>query len=88
MVCLKRCRADEAVGAVSAGSIVVHFDVLEYRLSHLLPGGESLAVNGLYLERVEEALGAGSSSPAEPPRQALTEPYVSLSTHTALVIQP
>ena len=29
-----------------------------------------------------------SSSPAEPPRQALTEPYVSLSTHTALVIQP
>ena len=51
--------ADGAVGAVLAGSIVVHFDVLEYGLPHLLSGGESLAVNGLNLERVEEALGTG-----------------------------
>ncbi len=29
-----------------------------------------------------------SSRPAEPPRQALTEPYVNLSIHTALVNQP
>jgi len=57
--CLKRFRANKAVGAVSAGSIVVHFDVLEYCLSHLLPGGESFTVNGLSLERVKEALGTG-----------------------------
>ena len=29
-----------------------------------------------------------SSSPAELPREALTEPYVNLSIHTALVTQP
>ena len=44
---------------MSAGSIVIHFDVFEYRLSHFLPGGESLTVNGLDLERVKETLGAG-----------------------------
>jgi hypothetical protein len=43
---------------VSAGSIVIHFDVFEYRLSHVLPGGESLTMNSLDLERVKEALGA------------------------------
>ena len=48
-----------SVGAVSAGSIVIHFDVFEYRLSHFLPGGELLTVNDLDLERVKEALGAG-----------------------------
>ena len=57
--CLKRFWADKAVGAVSAGSIVIHFDVLEYCLSHLLPGGESLTMNGLYLERVEKSIGTG-----------------------------
>jgi len=57
--CLKRFRADKAVGAVSADSIVVHFDVLEYCLSHLLPGAESLTVNGLNLERMEKAFGTG-----------------------------
>jgi hypothetical protein len=50
LLCLKRFRADEAVGAVSAGSIVVHFDVLEYRFPHGLPGGEYFAVYGLHLE--------------------------------------
>ena len=58
-LCLKRFRADVSVGAVSAGSIVIHFDVFEYRLSHLLSGGESLTMDGLDLERVKEALGAG-----------------------------
>ena len=58
LFCLKRCRADIAVGAVSADSIVVHFNVFEYRLSHLFSGAESFAVDGLHLERVEEALGA------------------------------
>ena len=56
--CLKRFRADKAIGAVSAGSIVIHFDVFEYRLSHFLPGGESLTMNGLNLERVKKALDA------------------------------
>ena len=32
--------------------------------------------------------GAKSSSPRELPSQALTEPYVNLSIHTALIIQP
>ena len=59
LLCLKCFRADKAVGAVSAVSIVVHFDVLEYGLSHFLPGGKSLTVYGLYLERVEKALGTG-----------------------------
>ena len=44
---------------MSVVSIVVYFDVLEYRLSHLLPSREPFAVNRLYLERAEEALGAG-----------------------------
>jgi len=59
LLCLKRLRADKAVGAVSAGLIVVHCDVLEHRLSPLFPGGESLTVYELYLERVEKTLGTG-----------------------------
>ena len=58
-LCLKRFRADVSVGAVSAGSIVIHFDVFKYCLSHFLPSGESLTMNDLDLERVKEALGAG-----------------------------
>ena len=46
-------------GAVSVVSIVIHFDVFEHRLSHVLSGGESLTVNELDLERVKETLGAG-----------------------------
>jgi len=37
---------------------------------------------------MEERLGAGSSHPGELPPEVLTEPYVKLSPHTALVIQP
>jgi len=59
LLCLKRLRADKAVGTVSAGSIGVHCDVLEHRLSHLFPGVESLTVYNLYLERVEKTLGTG-----------------------------
>ena len=44
---------------MSAGSIVIHFNVFKYGLSHNLPGGESLTVNGLDLERMKEDLGAG-----------------------------
>jgi len=57
--CLKRLRADVAVGTVSTGSIVFHFNVFKYRLSDMLPGGESLTVNDLDLECVKEALGPG-----------------------------
>jgi hypothetical protein len=45
--------------AVSAGSIVIHFNVLEYCLSHLFPGDESLPMNCLHLDRMKEALGTG-----------------------------
>jgi hypothetical protein len=56
---LKRRRADIAIGAVSAVSIVVHFDVLEYCLPHLLPGAEAFAMDCFHFERMKEALSAG-----------------------------
>lgn len=56
---LKRYRAEVAVGAVSAGSIVINFDVLENGLAHGLPCGESFTVDQFHLERVEETLGTG-----------------------------
>lgn len=56
---LHQLRADKAVGTVSAISIVIHFYVFEYRFSHFVPGGKSLTMNGLHLERVKEALGTG-----------------------------
>ena len=57
--CLKRRRADIAISAVSAVSIVVHFDVLEYCLPHLLQGAEAFAMDCFHLERMKEALSAG-----------------------------
>ena len=68
--------------------IVIRFDVLKDSMYSDASSGVAFAVNELDFQRVEKALHRRSSSPAEPPRQALTEPYVSLSTHTALVIQP
>lgn len=59
LLCLKRCRADIAVGAVSVGSIVVHLDVFEHAPARLRTRGEALAVDQLHLQGVEEALGAG-----------------------------
>ena len=50
LLCLERMRADVAVGALSASSIVIHFELLEYGLSHLASGGETFAVNGLDFE--------------------------------------
>ena len=58
-VCLKRFWADIAVGAVSAGTIVVHLDILEYRLPQERPGWGPLAENELHLQGVKEALGNG-----------------------------
>jgi hypothetical protein len=51
---LKRRRADIAIGAVSAVSIV-----LEYCLPHLLPGAEAFAMDCFHFERMKEALSAG-----------------------------
>ena len=42
-----------------ADSIVIEFDVFEHRFSHQLPGWKALAVNGFYLERVEETFCTG-----------------------------
>ena len=53
---------------MSAGSIVIDLDVFEYGLSHVLPGGESLTVNGLNLERVSMI------TLMEPPMIALMAP--------------
>ena len=52
-------RADVAVGALPCGSVVVHFNILEYGPTHVLTCGETLAVDHLHLESVEETLGAG-----------------------------
>jgi hypothetical protein len=59
LMCLKRLWADIAIGAVSASSIVIYFDVLEYCLSHFLPGSKPFSVNSFHLERVEETFGTG-----------------------------
>ena len=56
---LKRHRAEVTIGAVSAGSIVIHFDVLEDSLSQHGPAGKSLTVDGFHLEGMEEAFCAG-----------------------------
>lgn len=55
---LKRFRAEVAVGAMSACSIVIYFDIFKDRLSHKLSSGEPLTVNGFNFERVKEALRA------------------------------
>ncbi len=68
--------------------IVIRFNVLEDSAFSDASSHVSFAVNELDFQRVKKTLHRWSSSPAEPPRQALTEPYVSLSTHTALIIQP
>jgi hypothetical protein len=56
--------------------------------SCVVSGGVSLSVHALDFECLEETLDHRSSHPGEPPPEVLTEPYVKLSLHTALVIQP
>jgi hypothetical protein len=48
---------------VSAGSIVVYFNVFEYRLSHYLLCCISIAVYHFYFERLQEALRLLSDQP-------------------------
>ncbi len=57
LLCLKRFRADVAVGAVSAGPIVVCLNVFKHGVAHLLARGEALTVNRFHLQRVEKTLG-------------------------------
>ena len=54
---LKRFGSAIPVGAMSADTIVVHFDVLENRLTHDRSAGKPFAVDRLHLEGVEKALG-------------------------------
>ena len=68
--------ADHPDCAVQALPVVVQLNVLEHLPSHGFSGRESLAVNGLDLETVKEALGAGI---------VVT---VALSTHAAPEVVP
>jgi len=51
-------RADHPDCTVSALPVVVQLNIREYLSSHGVPRLESLTMNGLNLEAVEEALGA------------------------------
>jgi len=73
---------------MASHGIVEHFDVLENRVHGLRPCMKYCLVNELDFQSGEEALDHGSSHPGELPPEVLTEPYVKLSLHTALVIQP
>lgn len=59
MLYLKQLWVGVAIGAVSAGSIVAYFNVFKNCLSHDRPGCGVFTMNGLDLEGVEKALGAG-----------------------------
>ena len=72
---------------MAAGTVVVYFNVFEHGLTHLFTRGEIFPMNSFHLQAVKETLSTASSSVAGSHRYALTEPYVNLSIHTALVIQ-
>ena len=55
---LECLRADHPNRTVPALPVVVHLDVLEHLPPHGIPGLESLAMDRLDLEAMEEALGA------------------------------
>ena len=69
-------------------SIVKPFHPIDDIDPGVICGGVALSVHAFDLERLEEALSHWSSHPGELPPEVLTEPYVKLSLHTALVIQP
>tara|TARA_R110000796_G_scaffold252326_1_gene386101 strand:+ start:7302 stop:7559 length:258 start_codon:yes stop_codon:yes gene_type:complete len=69
---LEGLRADHPNRTVPTLPVVVHLDVLEHLPPHGLSGLESLAMDRLDLEAVEEALGAGVGV------------TVAFGTHTAL----
>jgi len=69
-------------------SIVEPFYPIDDVDSCVISDGVGLPVHAFDFERLEEALSHWSSHPGELPPEVLTEPYVKLSPHTALVIQP
>lgn len=73
---LEGLRADHPDRTVPALPVVVHLDVLEHLPPHSVPGLESLAMDRLDLEAMEEALGTGIVV------------AVALGTHAALEIVP
>ena len=84
----KRHGTDTAIRAMTANAVIINFNIFKHGMAHLFTGAKVFTVDGLYLHGVKETLSTGSSSAAESHRYALTEPYVNLSIHTALVIQP
>jgi len=82
------CGADIAQRRVLAVAVVEGLDVLGDGLTRLADRRPWSAMDEVLLQGREEAFDDGSSSAAESHRHALTEPYVNLSAHTALVIQP
>ena len=73
---------------MTADAVVEDFNVVKDPMPRLGSGCVETGVDFLYLQGVKEGPGTRSSSPTGFHREALTEPYVSLSAHTALVIQP
>ncbi len=59
LFCLESYRAYLPVSTMSAGSIVVDFNVFEYNTSHFLSRFKSLTMDGLDLQGVKEALCTG-----------------------------
>jgi hypothetical protein len=69
-------------------SIIEAFHPIDDIDSRMISGRVGLPIDAFDLERFEKALSHRSSHPGELPPEVLTEPYVKLSLHTALVIQP
>ena len=68
-------------------TVVKYFNVFENALSGLFSRTIVLIINQFGFQGFEKGFCDRSSSAAESHPNALTQPYVSLSTHTALVIQ-
>ena len=88
MILGKDRRGDVTESRMETHSVVEYLDVFLDSCLCLDPSSETTVVDQLLLQRAPKTLYRRSSSAAESHHHALTEPYVSLSTHTALVIQP
>ena len=53
---LKRFWAELAVGAMSAGSIVVYLHIFKDSFSHELPSGKAIAVNMMFKSRPRRSM--------------------------------
>jgi hypothetical protein len=68
--------------------LIKYFNVLKDNLRSFFSARKSLQANMLRLQRVKKAFCHWSSYAEDLHLHVLTEPYVNLSAHTALVIQP